>query len=235
MPYRDLEKKPEALVNDLVIWVAAFFAAIAGYVNLVLLEATRMTLSHMTGNVARLSEALYRGSEVSAIHFLVILLSFIFGAMLTGFLLADHHFGLRRVYGVLMLIEGFVLLAAGMVFESSIWLAVYLVSFAMGQQNAMASSFKGLIIRTTHMTGILTDFGFLLGSSLKRRRFIFWRIGFFILLLVGFFIGGWLGLLGYHAFKIHSLYIPGALLAILGVAAIFYIYILQERSKKTHT
>ncbi len=230
MPYRDLETKPEALSNSLVMWAGAFFAAIAGYVNIVLLEATRMTLSHMTGNVARLSEALYRGSEISVTHFLMILCSFILGAMLTGVLLADRHFGLRRVYGVLMLIEGLVLLTAGLMFESSVWMTVYLVSFAMGQQNAMASSFKGLIIRTTHMTGILTDLGFLLGAFIKRRKFIFWRAGFFTLLLLGFFIGGWFGLLSYAWLKIKSLYLPASLLLLLGFATIVYVSCLRAKN-----
>lgn len=229
MPYRNIEKMPEDLSSRLVIFGGIFFAAIAGYVNLVLLEASRMTLSHMTGNVARLSEALYRGSEISTTHFLIILFSFILGAMLTGFLLADHHFGLRRVYGVLMLIEGLVLLSSGMVFASHVWWTVYLVSFAMGQQNAMVSSFKGLNIRTTHMTGVLTDLGFLLGSFIKRRRFIFWRVGFFMMLLVGFFIGGWFGLLGYQWLKIKSLYLSGGMLLLLGFGDIIYISNLRAR------
>ena len=230
MPYRDLEKKPEALNSYLVLAAAALFSAVAGFVNLVLLEATRMTLSHMTGNVARLSEALFRGSEISSLHFLVIIFCFLFGAMLTGFVLADQHFGPRRLYGALMIVEGLVLLIAAAAFENSVWTTVYLVSFAMGQQNAMASSFKGLIVRTTHMTGILTDLGFLLGSFLKTRRFVYWRVGFFMILLSGFFMGGWLGLISYQTLKIKSLFFPGSILLILGLFDILYIYNLNSRS-----
>lgn len=202
----------------------AFFAAIAGFVNLSFLEATRMTLSHMTGTVAKLSEALYRGSEISTGHYFAILLTFIAGATLSGFWVADSHLRPGRRYGFLMLMQGLLLFLACFLYEEALWLSVYVVSFTMGQQNAMASSFKGLVIRTTHMTGILTDLGFLLGASLKKRKVIFWRLNFYLAILAGFFLGGWLALISYEVYKIKNLLFPAFLLIAFGLSYLFWYY-----------
>lgn len=223
MPYRLSPNKSEELSSVFVMVGGSFFAMIAGYVNLVLLETSRMTLSHMTGNVARLSEALFRGSEISTIHFLLILLSFTLGAMFTGLFLADQHFQPRRLYGFLMIVEGVILFLATLFYFQNVWITVYLTSMAMGLQNAMASSFKGLIIRTTHLTGLLTDLGFMMGAFLRRRKFVLWRPVFFFMLILSFFIGGWIGINFYHWFKIEALLFPSIALIVGGIADIIYI------------
>jgi uncharacterized membrane protein YoaK (UPF0700 family) len=37
----------------------------------------------------------------------------------------------------------------------------------MGVQNAMVSHYKGAIIRTTHLSGVLTDIGLTLGYKVR--------------------------------------------------------------------
>jgi len=219
MPYHRQHKKQSGDFREyIVILGGAFFAAIAGFVNLVLFEATRMTLSHMTGNVARLSEALYRGSEISSVHFFMVLTFFIFGAFVSGFVLSDAILLPGRRYGYLMITEGLILFAVVFFFQYAFWPSVYAVSFSMGLQNAMASSYRGLIVRTTHMTGLLTDLGFLLGMSFRKKKLMWWRFLFFSVLLCGFFLGGWLGLEFYHKIRIQSLFIPAGLLITTGIA-----------------
>jgi len=47
-------------------------------------------------------------------------------------------------------------------------IAAYLAIAACGLQNGMATSYSGAVIRTTHVTGIATDVGLLLGRMLRR-------------------------------------------------------------------
>lgn len=56
----------------------------------------------------------------------------------------------------------------------------------MGVQNAMVSHYKGTIIRTTHLSGVLTDLGLALGYRMRglivERR----RVVLHLLILSGF-------------------------------------------------
>ena len=66
-------------------------------------------------------------------------------------------------------------------------------AFACGLQNAMASTYYGLIIRTTHVTGIVTDIGVIIGQRLRGHAIEPWRLGLLVIMLIGFFAGGVLG------------------------------------------
>jgi uncharacterized membrane protein YoaK (UPF0700 family) len=68
--------------------------------------------------------------------------------------------------------------------------AAYWAALACGIQNAMASSYCGLVLRTTHVTGIVTDIGILIGHWLRHRREEPWRLLFLSCLLGGFALGG---------------------------------------------
>lgn len=73
-------------------------------------------------------------------------------------------------YGVILLLVAAALAAAATVAglpEGWRW-AVPLGALAARLQNAMASSWHGLVIRTTQVTGIVTDLGLLLGRRLRR-------------------------------------------------------------------
>jgi hypothetical protein len=54
----------------------------------------------------------------------------------------------------------------------------------------MASSYYGQIIRTTHVTGIVTDLGVLAGQYLRRMDVEPWKPALLSGLLVGFLAGG---------------------------------------------
>ena len=81
----------------------------------------------------------------------------------------------------------------------------------------MVSHYKGTIIRTTHLSGVLTDLGLALGYRARglvvERR----RVVLHLLILIGFFIGGLSASLIYPYFKLNSFLIPTALSLILSV------------------
>ena len=88
---------------------------------------------------------------------------------------------------------------------------------ACGLQNAMATSYSGAVIRTTHMTGILTDLGISAGLRLRGEPFGRRRVGLYLLLFAGFFTGGILGSIGYVHIGFATLLFPAALTGAAGL------------------
>jgi uncharacterized membrane protein YoaK (UPF0700 family) len=80
----------------------------------------------------------------------------------------------------------------------------------------MASTYMGLIVRTTHMTGIATDLGFLLGARLRGQKVEPWRFALFVLLLAGFLVGVVLGAAMAVRFGAGALWPAAGLVAIAG-------------------
>jgi uncharacterized membrane protein YoaK (UPF0700 family) len=67
------------------------------------------------------------------------------------------------------------------------------MAMACGLQNAMTSSYCGLMIRTTHVTGMVTDLGVMLGHWLRHGQIEWWKWCFLSLVFLSFGTGGWLG------------------------------------------
>ena len=90
--------------------------------------------------------------------------------MLAGMIVGAWKLIPGRRYGVAMIVEGCLLGSATRLFLHKHRLALPAVSMACGLQNAMSSSYCGLMIRTTHVTGIVTDIGVMLGHWLRTGR-----------------------------------------------------------------
>ncbi|MCV5232039.1 DUF1275 domain-containing protein, partial [Escherichia coli] len=88
-----------------------------------------------------------------------------------GFFIESSALKLGRRYGVALCIEGrLLLLSLGFLVQGDLY-GQYLASAACGLQNAMITTFSGAVVRTTHMTGIITDLGIMIGESLRGRQF----------------------------------------------------------------
>ena len=147
---------------------------VAGATNAGGFLAVGQYTSHMTGVVSSIADALVLGHVVLALGSLSMLLAFLGGAMCTAVLV---NWGLRRAlrsaYGLPLLLESALLLIFGL-FGGAINLAgaifvpltVLLLCFIMGLQNAVVTKISHAEIRTTHVTGMLTDFGIELGKLL---------------------------------------------------------------------
>lgn len=79
-----------------------------------------------------------------------------FGCFVAGFMVGDSKFRLGQSYGYALLLESFALLAAYIFIKSELVIGEWIAAFACGLQNALATSFSGFTVRTTHMTGIVT-------------------------------------------------------------------------------
>ncbi len=212
--------------------LGAVLAFVAGAINAGGYLAVQRYTSHMTGIVSAIADDLVVGSVGLALAGLVSLLSFIAGAATTALLINwARRRQLQSKYALALMLEALLLLLFGLVganlnslAQLLVPTAVLLLCFIMGLQNAITTKISQAEIRTTHMTGVITDLGIELG------RLLYWnrtREGndvhlvranrdklFIHSTILGLFLGG--GVVGALAFKAvgFSATIPIALMLI---------------------
>ena len=158
--------------------LGAVLAFVAGAINAGGFLAVGTYTSHMTGVVSALADNLVLGNLALAAASLGALAAFLLGAMTTAWLV---NWGLREklasAYGLPLLLESALLLIFGMFGAAiSLWshffvpLTVLLLCFIMGLQNAVITKISKAEIRTTHVTGLVTDLGIELGKLLYVNR-----------------------------------------------------------------
>ena len=87
----------------------------------------------------------------------------------------------------------------------------FFASAACGLQNAMATVYSGSSIRTTHVSGLFTDLGIMLGVRLRGHPIDTRKMTLYLLLIVGFVAGGVLGALSYYAMQFMALLFPAGM------------------------
>lgn len=199
------------MISKLPRWVeygAFLLTALAGSVNVIgLLSFQHQAISHVSGTMTLLGSEILSPSA-STFHLLLIVFSFLLGAAFSGFFIESQALKLGRRYGIALCIEGSLLLFALYALINGHTWGQYLASAACGLQNAMITTFSGAVIRTTHMTGIITDLGIMLGARLKGAPFDKRKAKLFTFILLGFIFGGALGGSAYLHFGIASLLFP---------------------------
>ncbi|HTH49616.1 MAG TPA: YoaK family protein [Candidatus Limnocylindria bacterium] len=179
---------------------AMAFAGTAGYVNSVGLGFFLTPVSHMTGAVSHLGIHLAKGLWVDAWASLSIILGFLFGAALAGVIVGAWQLVPNRRYGVALMAEGVLLALATLLLFTKQRLGLAAVAMACGLQNGTTSSYCGLIIRTTHVTGTMTDIGVMLGHWVRHRQIEWWKLRFLVSVVLAFGVGGWTGSLANFRF-----------------------------------
>ena len=158
--------------------LGAVLAFVAGATNAGGFLAVGTYTSHMTGVVSSLADHLVVGNVALAAASLGALAAFLLGAMTTAWLV---NWGLREklksAYGLPLLLESALLLIFGVFGAAiSLWspffvpLTVLLLCFIMGLQNAVITKISKAEIRTTHVTGPVTDLGIELGKLVYINR-----------------------------------------------------------------
>ena len=214
------------MINQLPRWVEIggfCLALIAGSVNAIaLLGFNHQGVSHLSGSSSLLGVELAQGDTGAALHLLLILLSFVLGAAISGCVIGHQSLKLGRRYGVALLAESLALLLAMLMLERGNDFGHYLASAACGLQNAMTSTYSGAVVRTTHVTGLFTDLGIMLGHALRGMPLARRRLGLCVLVISFFFAGGILGALLFARFDYAALYLPASLTGITGVVYVLY-------------
>lgn len=177
--------------QHLPLWIqlGAFFLAVnAGMINVLgLVTVLHQSVSHMTGNVSVLAMSLVHWQSESILYLLLVTVCYVIGSFYSGVILGNSHFRLGRRYGVPLTLVAFFIFLCWFFLPYFPRYALLWACVAMGVQNAMVSHYKGTIIRTTHLSGVLTDLGLALGYRVRglvvERR----RVVLHLLILSGFF------------------------------------------------
>lgn len=198
----------------------AALAGVAGFVNAVCILATARTVAHLSGAVSNVAvDLVLPERSAEAWNFLIILIGFFLGAATSGAVVGSSTLAPGRRYGVALMIEGAALCVGARNVETNAIFAVGTLAFAMGLQNAIATMYRGLVLRTTHVTGIVTDLGVMAGHVARRERVAPWRFVLLASLGAGFMIGGVAGAIMFRVMGAASLWLP-AIATLLG--GLFY-------------
>jgi uncharacterized membrane protein YoaK (UPF0700 family) len=194
---------------------ALAFAGTAGFINSVALGVFNSPVSHMTGALSYLGIELAAGHAGAALATCSIILAFMAGAAAAGLIIGAHELAPGRRFGAAVLGEGALLLSAMVLLLAGRHAGVLLIAVACGLQNATTSSYCGLMIRTTHVTGTVTDLGVMLGHWLRHRHVERRKLALMAGLVLAFGTGVWIGALANGRWGPGCLAIPagGCLLA----------------------
>jgi uncharacterized membrane protein YoaK (UPF0700 family) len=202
-------------------WVTAGalgLSGIAGFSNSAVLQEGSLAVSHLTGSITRVSVELAEGDYSNILPFAVILAAFFAGSVLSGAVVGTKELGAGRRYTVMLGFEAVLFGVAGALAHEGMALpSIGLAAAACGLQNALASSFRGLVVRTTHMTGIVTDLGFHVGQVLAARRRVEGQFALQLSILAAFTLGGVLGAVAAARLGSQSLYISALAAAISAI------------------
>ncbi len=202
-------------LNRQLAWAMAF---VAGAVNAGTFLAVGHYTSHMTGVVSSMADELAYGDITMAIAALAMMLSFLGGAFFCSTLISyGQRHRMRSRYAFILVVEAGLMLVFGFMgsrletkVEFTLPVTVILLCFIMGVHNAVTSIISGAAVRTTHMTGTVTDIGIELSrltyvnvhNKHGRQRIVANRpkLSLYLLILVSFLSGGITGALGFKHF-----------------------------------
>jgi uncharacterized membrane protein YoaK (UPF0700 family) len=148
------------------ITMALVLPFVAGLVNAEGFFIVGVYTSHVTGTVARAGDELAQGHVAVALHALGMVAAFFIGAFTATALVVRARRGQKARYSLALSAEIMTLLAVTLLgllhpthFRYTQPLTLLLLCFAMGAQNALVTKLSGAVVRTTHLTGIVTDLG----------------------------------------------------------------------------
>jgi len=210
-------------------------AICAGVINSIALLAFGITVSHITGKLTTGVQHIGMGTVDAAFDAALIPLTFLAGAVVSGFIIGRSTVNVgRSLYGIALMLCACLLVLVTATAERGYVdrLAPCLASAACGLQNGLASTYSNVIIRTTHLTGLVTDVGMILGRLIRRFtcgvkpnsltspgsvRTDLSQLSMPLLLTGSFLIGALLGVKLHQSLSVRAFLVPAAALGFTGV------------------
>ena len=192
--------------------LARILAGIAGAVNAGGFFAVGQYTSHMSGIVAAMADNLALGGLWLVMRGVGAIVAFLSGAYITTLMIRySRQHSLKSTYSAPLVLEAVLLMLFGLTGHVHLenhplsWAAM-LLCFTMGLQNAMITKISGAVIRTTHLTGMITDIGISIGrltyqghgEQLTTVRIEVDRMQLHASLILLFLAGGVVGALGFR-------------------------------------
>ncbi|CAE8674364.1 unnamed protein product [Polarella glacialis] len=239
--------------NSPELWMLIFgnvLAVMAGLVDAVSLFVFQLTTTNMTGATADLGISIhdlnYEGGIDKVRKMALLVMFFTVGAFLCGLIIPGGkiHFGGKSFYGTALIAESILLIITSQIPEHEV--APYFAAMSAGLQNAMCSMHFGAVVRTTHVTGTLTDIGSTSGRAVMILLRRVWRrrklgvletaelevdarkLKVLVPLFTSFFFGCFLGACLHKRMSYNAFLVPAA---VTGTAGVVYTF-MREALKK---
>jgi len=228
--------------------LALWLATSAGLLNAIALGAFGFFPSHMTGNTSQLSSQVSSTDLNDVLFFGAIILSFVSGAIVARIIvLWGIIHNVRLVFSQILFVEG-VLLAGVSLYE------MYFHSFStnreiiiflcglMGIHNSTSTQLSSGRVRSTHITGTLTDAGIALASvvvAMLRRDYSKdtaaqrSQLKTHLTTLFSFITGGVAGLILFRWFGVNAMLALGVMLVLVAMFSIITISLRVRRVRAT--
>lgn len=194
--------------------LALFLTFVAGAANAGGFMAIGQYTSHMSGIISSMADNLSLSALSLVLSGFFALFAFVSGAAVSALLVNwGRRLDIQSEYAFPLFLEAVLLVVFGL-FGSRLQVAsfvvvpvtILLLCFIMGLQNAIITKISQSRIRTTHMTGIVTDIGIEIGraayfnrnKSLPPVRAEKDKLALLVSLCASFFLGGVCGAYGFR-------------------------------------
>ena len=206
------------------VWIGAgALAAVAGMVNVIgFLGFEHQAITHLTGTTTLLGAAVAQHDQAAAVRLFGAMVAFVAGAASGGLLIQDSSVRLGRRYGLALAFEAVLLLAALPFFAHRMLAGPMLAAAACGLQNALATTYSGAVVRTTHVSGMFTDLGIGIGHALRGLPLSKRRLLLCMLVICAFFAGSVIGALLFARIGYRALLLPAILTGSTGLGYAVY-------------
>lgn len=177
-------------INIRLLSLIYIITILTGAINVYTIKVFGTPVTHHTGNSSGLAINLYEHGDPTN-KLILILLCFFIGSFLSGILFAHKDTYKKKKYAYLLLFGGLLLILSDIFLPGKI--QMFFISFWVGMQNGMFLRYKGAVVRTSHVTGNITDAAFALGAFLRGEDMELWKVRFHTLSVLSFIGGGFLG------------------------------------------
>lgn len=206
-----MEKK---FLNRVIIWVL-MLTFVSGYANILSIYTAGIPTTHITGSLTNISYSLFEMNFRRAGMLFLIILLFLIGGVISGYIFSNRQFGKGKSYGVLLIVVGIILIIGELTIGNkfSRYIMVGIVATVSGTQNGLNITYNGMAIRTTHMTGYLSDIGKLIGLKIGGKPVDKYKLEYLIMAVLMYFIGGIVAMvvslpeMGHNYYEIALMYI----------------------------
>ncbi len=213
--------------------MALVLATAAGILNAMALGAFGFLPSHMSGNASQMSTEVASSNAHGFLFLAALLLAFVIGSTLARVAVVVGQ-KLRTIFCLILMAEGMALTAVSvfeLLFYSTRFNAEVLVAlgFLMGVHNSTSTQLSNGRVRSTHVTGTLTDAGIALGSFLSSlvsraeatdRRSCRKQLYTHLTTILSFLTGCIVGLVLFDVFGFKAMLALGGVLIVVPLSAI---------------
>lgn len=215
--------------------LAIVLCAVAGALNAAAFYAAGFFAANMTGNVSSFSDKIALGRAGDAVFYSLVIVAFILGSSTSTLMInAGSRHRNRGIFALVILIEAVLLALLGiggllLSPSSRVPCIVLGLAFLMGLQNATVTRISDARVRTTHVSGMITDIGIELALLFDRicrrehvqdRGTIQRRLRLHVESVLSFFVGGIVGVVLYRAIGLLTLEVAAVVLAALALPAL---------------